>query len=96
MKKNTKPKTERIYVKVTSDFDATGYMHPKAITWADGRTFSIDDVRDFRPAATIGRMLGDCYTVLIHGEEKHLFFERTDGAFPSRIGRWYVERSVTP
>lgn len=27
--------TERIYVKVTSDFDSTGYMQPKSITWAD-------------------------------------------------------------
>ena len=42
--------TERIYVKVTSDFDSTGYMQPKSITWTDGRTFPIDAVRDFRPA----------------------------------------------
>ncbi len=24
--------TERIYVKVTSDFDATGYMQPKSVS----------------------------------------------------------------
>ena len=50
MRKGSKPHTERVYVKVNSDFDSTGYMQPKSITWADGRTFPIDAVRDFRPA----------------------------------------------
>ena len=49
--------TERIYVKVTSDFDATGYMQPKSITWEDGRTFPIEAVRDFRPAGTANKEL---------------------------------------
>ena len=58
--------TERIYVKVTSDFDSTGYMQPKSITWADGRTFPIDAVRDFRPAGAANNdFSGDCFTVLI-------------------------------
>ena len=46
--KPTKP--QRVYVKVNSDFDATGYMQPRAIIWEDGRTFRIDAVKDFRPA----------------------------------------------
>ena len=84
---------ERIYVKVNSDFDATGYMQPRSITWADGRTFRIDAVKDFRPASSVDRSLpGDCYTVLIRGEIRHLFFERTDGRFASRFGRWFVEK----
>lgn len=82
----------RIYVKVNSDFDATGALTPRAIIWSDGRTFKIDSVRDFRPASTIesGRA-GDCYTVLIHGEEKYLFFEKTNVMFGNRVGRWWVE-----
>ena len=32
-----RPTPQRVYVKVTSEFDATGYMQPRAITWADGR-----------------------------------------------------------
>lgn len=40
-------KTERVYVKVDSTFDATGYMQPTAITWADGRAFPIEKVCDF-------------------------------------------------
>lgn len=43
---------KRVYVKVSSDFDSTGYMQPTSITWSDGRTFPIETVRDFRPAGT--------------------------------------------
>ena len=83
---------EKIYVKVNSDFDLTGFMMPRTITWKDGRTFKIDAVRDFRPASALadGRT-GDCYTVLIKGEEKHLFFEKTSDLFAARTGRWFVE-----
>ena len=82
----------RVYVKVNSDFDATGAVTPRAIIWPDGRTFRIDSVRDFRPASTLGAgRTGDCYTVLIHGMEKHLFFQRIDASFGSRLGRWWVE-----
>lgn len=87
---------ERVYVTVTSIFDPTGYMQPKAITWADGRTFPIDSVTDFRPADTVGVSIpGDCYTVVINGLEKHLFFEHADGRFKGRLGRWFVERTGT-
>ena len=84
--------TERVYVKVSSDFDCTGYMQPRTITWADGRTFQIDEVRDFRPAASFGGgRRGDRYTIMIHGAERYLFFERTDPGFASHLGRWFVE-----
>ena len=67
---------EKIYVKVDSTFDPTGFMQPTSITWSDGRTFPIETVRDFRPAGTADNgYSGDCFTVLIQGQEKHLFFE---------------------
>lgn len=78
----------KIYVKVASVFDATGYMQPSAIIWSDGRTFPIESIRDFRPADDLD---GDCYTVVIKGQERHLFFERTDPRFKNQIGRWFVE-----
>lgn len=82
----------KVYVKVNSDFDATGYMLPRTITWSDGRTFIIEAVKDFRPASTLSKgHNGDCYTVVIHGEERHLFFEKTSDLFASRYGRWFVE-----
>ena len=57
---------ERVYVKVSSDFDSTGYMQPTSITWSDGRTFPIETVRDFRPAGTADNgYSGDCFTVLM-------------------------------
>lgn len=85
---------QRIYVKVTSDFDSTGYMQPRSITWDDGRTFIIDAVKDFRPADTANNSFScDCFTVLINGREKHLFFERIDPRFTGRLGRWFVERT---
>lgn len=93
----TKPHPpERIYVKVTSDFDATGSMQPKSITWEDGRTFRIDSVKDYRPAGSVGNHRnGDCFTVVIQGQEKHLFFERMDPRFSGRIGRWFVEAALS-
>ena len=57
---------ERKYVKVTSDFDATGYMQPRTITWEDGRVFRIEAVKDFRPAgANHDSLTCGCYTVVI-------------------------------
>ena len=91
MNRNCRRKTEKVYVKVNSDFDATGYMQAREITWGDGRTYPIEQVRDFLPGNTIADMLGDCYTVIIKGQERHLFFERADRMFPSRFGRWFVE-----
>ncbi len=83
---------ERIYVKVNSDFDSTGYIQPKSITWTDGRTFRIEAVKDYRPASVYREGAdGARYTVLIRGEEKHLFFEWTDSSFSTRVARWYVE-----
>lgn len=82
----------RKYVKVTSDFDTTGYMQPRSIVWNNGQTLNIDQVKDFHPASVIGSTHNcDCYTVTIKGETKHLFFERTDPLFHSLVGRWFVE-----
>lgn len=90
MKEKSEP--HRVYVKVDSAFDETGYMRPKSMVW-NGKVLPIEAVRDFRPASSQAgcRLPGDCYTVVIGGEEKHLFFEKTDPLFSSRFGRWFVE-----
>ena len=80
---------DRVYVQVSSDFDATGYMLPRAITWPDGRVFRIEDVRALRPSCK-NRLL-DCYTVIIQNERKYLFFERADSRYDNSVGRWFVE-----
>ncbi|WP_295090968.1 hypothetical protein [Ruminococcus sp.] len=85
-------KMERVYVKVNSDFDSTGYMQPRSITWSDGRVFQIEAVKDFRPAGTHhDSPTCDCYTVVIRGETKYLYFQKVNNQHVSRIGRWYVE-----
>jgi hypothetical protein len=93
-------KPQRIYVKVSTAFDLSGYMQPTSITWSDGRTFRIDSVRDFYPAV-IGdpRIIGqskrdqfsDRYTVIIRGEQRYLYFERSQFGFETILGRWFVE-----
>ena len=89
------PHMERVYVKVNSDFDATGYMQPRSITWTDGRTFKIEAVKDYRPATCYWQGAeGSCYTVTIKGQERHLFFEWTSSSFASRVARWYVEAAT--
>ena len=88
-----KHKYERVYVKVNANFDSTGYMQPRSILWSDGRVFNIDEVRDFRPAS-YNEYSENCYTVIIHGEERMLFFEKVNEYFGSRVGRWFVERLV--
>lgn len=95
MKQSTRPKRKRVYVKVTSDFDATGYMQPRAITWKDGWVFMIDAVKDFRPTnyGTAVRTV-DCYTVVIQSETRNLFFEHADPLLVSRVGRWFVETTT--
>lgn len=83
---------ERVYVKVTSVFDSTGYMLPQSITWSDGRVFMIDEIKDFRPADPHrNNTTTDCYTVIVRGEIKYLFFEKTLHRHSGHYGRWYVE-----
>ena len=85
-------KPERVYVNVVLSVDSTGFMKPSAIKWTDGRTFDIERIRDFRPASTAGNDIkGDCYTVVIKGQDRYLFFEEANPHFSGRIGRWFVE-----
>ena len=88
-------RTERFYVKVISEFDSTGYMFFLFIIWVDGCNFAIEKVRDFRPAKTESCTRSvDCFTVLIHGQVKFLFFEHADPLLKGTFGRWYVEKPV--
>lgn len=81
-------------MQVNSNFDETGYMKPLSIVW-NNRAYPIQEVISFRPAAAQKDSFhGDCYTIRISGEEKHLFFEKTDPRFSSRFGRWFVESTI--
>ena len=67
-------------------------MQPRQITWGDDRTYPIEQVRG-TSALQIPLTIcpGDCYTVMVNGQERHLFFERSDPRFSSQFGRWFVE-----
>lgn len=90
-----RPGVERVYVKVNSDFDETGYIQPRTIIWTDGRVFKVDRVKDFYPDTDDTHRNCDCYTVVIHGEDKLLFFERADPRFTGRVGRWFIEKPAS-
>ena len=93
-----KSRTERVYVKVNTEFDVTGYMLPRAITWEDGRIFQIEAIQDCRPAAALhgNTRIPDtsCYTVVVKGKTKYLFFELGSPRQTVCFGRWYVERTI--
>lgn len=84
---------DRVYVSVTSDFDATGYMQPRTILWPDGRVFRIEEIRAVHPDPPGRDSRRDCYTVVIRGHARSLFFERSKEHSACRPGRWYVVQS---
>ena len=83
----------RVYVSVAVDFDSTGQMIPKSLTWEDGHQYGIDRLIDVRPsvAARAGGH-GDRYTVCIGNQEKYLFFEHNPVNGQRITGRWFVEK----
>lgn len=85
----------KAYVGVKAEFNSDGVMLPRSLVWEDGITYEIDRVVDIRPsyAAKAGGQ-GDRYTIMVHGQRKYLFFERTTNMTGNIIGRWFVERRV--
>lgn len=83
----------KAYVAVAVYFNEDGIMLPRALTWEDGHTYQIDRVIDIRPAhAAKAGGQGDRYTVMMRGQRRFLFFERTSHLTGNVIGRWFVER----
>ena len=85
----------KVYVAVTVTMDEEGRMLPKMLVWEDGRKSLIDKVTDIRQAAAMkAGGQGDRYTVIINGQQSHLFFERSTNLSGNVIGRWFVERKI--
>lgn len=88
---------ERVYVRVTSEFDETGYMQPRTIRWEDGRVFDITEVCAMHPGSQIdpahSRM--NYFDVKIGNEKRRLFFYLTGPEFISTTGRWFVEKAIS-
>lgn len=73
----------RVYLTVLAEHQADGAVFPRALYWIDGRKFEIDRIRDAKPRAAMkAGGHGIRYTVMIGGQERHLFREGD---------RWFVE-----
>lgn len=95
MKQN--PNSIKVYVAVKADFREDGIMLPRVITWENGHEYEIDRILDIRQAAAMkAGGQGDRYTVRINGKQSYLFFERSTSQTGNNIGRWFVERRVSP
>lgn len=94
---NQEKKPLKVYVAVKADFREDGIMMPREITWEDGTKFEIDRILDIRQAAAMkAGGQGDRYTVRIKGKQSYLYFERSTNQTGNNIGRWFVERRITP
>ncbi len=83
----------KAFVAVDVSFNAEGNMLPRAIVWEDGQRYAIDKVKQIRPArAAKAGGQGDRYTILVNGQIRYLFFERSTNLSGDIIGRWFVER----
>ena len=66
----------RTYVRVLVEFDEEGGVHPKRITWEDGRRFSVERVLDVRrAAATKAGGQGMRYTCRVGEKQLYLFHD---------------------
>jgi len=74
-------------------FVFTFRIHFRRYDWEDGEKFEIDRVLDIRQAAAMkAGGQGDRYTIMVHGKQSYLFFERSTNLTGNNIGRWFVER----
>ena len=79
-----KEKIHKEYVHVSADFTPDGRLRPTCVTWADGRKFMIDKVKDIRRAASLkAGGAGIRFTCMILGKECYLFYEENY--------KWFVE-----
>jgi hypothetical protein len=87
---------KRTYVAVNADFRADGLILPRVITWYDDLKYEIDRVIRVEPAAARkAGSSGDRYTIMVHGKQTYLFFERSTNLTGPNIGRWFVEERIS-
>ena len=78
----------KVYVEVNVDHKADGTVLPRSFIWEDGHQYTVDSVKDIRPAASLkAGGAGIRYTVMVRNKEKYMFLEEDHGA-----SRWFMER----
>ena len=74
----------KVYVEVTAKFDTDGSMMPVSFIWEDGTVYQIDRIKaKERCASRKAGGTGIMYTVMVDGNECHLFYE---------FDKWFMER----
>jgi hypothetical protein len=77
------PVARKVFLRVMVEFDPSGRLLPRSLTWEDGRTYPVDRVSEICPAVSL--KTGGCgirYTCRIQGHQVYLY---QDG------NRWYLE-----
>lgn len=94
---NQNEKPRKFYVRVHAKFNANGEITPFAMKW-NGKFLPIEKVVCVKESSSLssGNPLESCFTVIINGQEKHLYFERPNPLFKTDVvGRWYVLGDVS-
>ena len=77
---------QKRYVSVIAAFTEDGAITPLAIKWDDGRTFTIDYIKEARRATSLKvGGTGTRYLVSVCDQDTYLFYENP---------RWFVEEKV--
>lgn len=78
----------KVCVEVAAKFPREGGLIPLSLVWEDGRKFEVEKMKSVeRASAHVGAILPLCFTCVIGGSEKRLYFE------PS-LNRWFVEQQI--
>lgn len=85
-------RSNKIYVRVHAVFDREGFVQPRSIVWSDGREYRIDKVLDIKHMhASKAGGDGDCFTIVVNGQTRQLFYERFHELQGNHVGRWFVQ-----
>ena len=78
----------KVYVSVNVDHQKDGSILPRSFVWEDGAHYTVDDILDVRPAASLkAGGAGLRYTVRVCEKKTYMFLEEDHG-----VERWFMER----
>lgn len=94
---NQNENPRKFYVRVHAKFNTKGEITPFAMKW-NGKFLPVEKVVrvEEKSPFSSGNPLENCFTVIIEGQEKHLYFEKPNPLFKTdAVGRWYVLGNVS-
>ena len=77
----------KTYVQVTADFYPDGRLRPSVITWSNGKTYHIGQIKQIqRMESQRVPGKGICYTCMVWGHPCRLFYEENY--------KWFMEEPI--